>query len=321
MAEALGPDQSGYPPLVDIAEVDQFLRTHLGDGVTDVQSLRDGAWSRAFSFRISGQARVARFSATADDFEKDRVAAKYASADLPIPRIFDISRAPGGFCAVSERAFGDSLDDLDGERMRRVLPSLFATLDAARAVDLSTASGYGWWDASGNAPHATWAAALLATADPANATKIPGWRAALDQSPTGSAAFVETYARLEQLVEMVPNTRYLVHSDMLNHNVLVEGDHVSAVLDWGNAMAGDFLYDIALIDFWSPWYSAWNGISIQQEAARHYAAIGLDVPRYAERIRCYQVHIGLDHLAYNAFMGRWDELDRVARHTLAVVRD
>lgn len=305
---------------MDIAEVTSFLRARFGDNIADVHALRDGAWSRAFSFRLDGQARVARFSASDGDFRKDQIAARYASPDLPIPRILDISETPDGFCAVSEQAFGDSLDDLDGERVRRVLPSLFAALDATRAVDISAGTGYGGWDASGSAPHTTWAAALLATADPATATKIPGWRAALDQSPTGSAAFVETYARLEQLAEVVPNTRYLVHSDLLNHNVLVAGDHISAVLDWGNAMTGDFLYDIALIDFWAPWYPAWDGISIQQEAARHYAAIGLNVPRYAERIRCYQVHIGLDHLAYNAFMGRWDELDRVARHTLAVVR-
>lgn len=306
---------------MDTTDITSFLRTRFGDEVADVQALRDGAWSRAFSFRLGGRDFVARFSASADDYKKDRVMAAHASADLPIPRILDISETLDGFCAVSERAFGDSLDDLDGPLLRRVLPSLFAMLDAVRAVDVAEATGFGSWDADGNAPHATWAGALLATGDPANATRIPGWRAALDLSPTGSAAFVETYSRLEQLVETIPNTRYLVHSDLLNHNVLVESDRVSAVLDWGNAMAGDFLYDIAQLDFWAPWYPAWDGIDIQQEAARHYAAIGLDVPGYAERIRCYQVHIGLDHLAYNAFKGRWDELDRLARHTLAVVRN
>ena len=312
---------------MDIAEVTSFLRSRFGDDVEDVHALRDGAWSRAFSFHLDGQARVARFSASDDDFQKDQSAAGYASAHLPIPRILDISEAPGGFCAVSERAFGDSLDDLDGERMWRVLPSLFAALDAARAIDISEGTGYGGWDASGNAPHATWAAALLATADPANddqspgwRSKIPGWRTRLEGSPTGAAAFDEAYARLEQLVEAIPETRHLVHADLLSHNVLVEGDHIAAVLDWGNAMAGDFLYDIAWFCFWAPWYPAWAGIDFRQEAARHYASLGLEVPGYEERLRCYEVHIGLDHLAYNAFMGRWDELERVAHHTLAITR-
>ena len=38
---------------------------------------------------------------------------------------------------------GEHIDGLDETRMRRVLPSLFAALDAMRAIDLSAASGFG----------------------------------------------------------------------------------------------------------------------------------------------------------------------------------
>ena len=107
---------------METAEISQFLRTRFGIGAADARPLRDGAWSQAFSFRLDGRDYVARFSAVRDDFEKDRVAAGYASADLPVPRVLDISDAPGGFCAVSERAFGTSLDDLDGDQMRSTLP-------------------------------------------------------------------------------------------------------------------------------------------------------------------------------------------------------
>ena len=49
--------------------------------------------------------------------------------------------------------------------------------------------------------------------------------------------------------------RHLIHSDLLNYNVLVADGRISAVIDWGCAMYGDFLYDLAWFEFWAPWYA------------------------------------------------------------------
>jgi hypothetical protein len=37
-----------------------------------------------------------------------------------------------------------------------------------------------------------------------------------------------------------------------------------------------------------------------------------------ERLRAYQIHIGLSSLAYNTFKERWESLAEVAARTLAV---
>ena len=102
--------------------------------------------------------------------------------------------------------------------------------------------------------------------------------------------------------------------------MLVSGDRITAVLDWGNAMLGDFLYDLAWLCFWSPWYPQWEGIDFRREAARHYESIGLDVPGFDERLRCCLLHVGLDGQAYSAFKQRWSDLDAVARRTLSIAR-
>ena len=75
---------------------------------------------------------------------------------------------------------------------------------------------------------------------------------------------------------------------------------------------------MAWFAFWAPWYLAWAGIDFAAEAARHYAAIGLDVPDLDARLQCYLVHIGLDAQAYNAYKGevRWPALEATARRTL-----
>jgi hypothetical protein len=52
----------------------------------------------------------------------------------------------------------------------------------------------------------------------------------------------------------------------------------------------------------------------------HYNAIGLDVPLLDERLRCYELHIGLTHLAYCAFVGhREEDLRAVARPTREIL--
>jgi hygromycin-B 4-O-kinase len=92
------------------------------------------------------------------------------------------------------------------------------------------------------------------------------------------------------------------------------------VIDWGCSMYGDFLYDLAWFIFWAPWYPRWRNIDFQREAARHYESIGLAVPHFEERLRCYQLHIGLTGQAYSAFKLRWADLEATSRRTLEVAR-
>jgi hygromycin-B 4-O-kinase len=294
--------------IVDVAHAEEFLATRLGMGV----------WSRAFAFRRAGRDYVIRFGAHREDFDKDRLAARYAGPALPIPRVVELGQAFGGHYAISERVLGGYLDDVDESQMRALLPSLFAALDAARLADLSGTTGYGLWGADGTAPQPSWRAALLDVAHDRPADRIHGWRERLLASPVGSGPFEEAYGHLLALADRVPETRHLIHSDLLHYNVLVEAGRVSGVLDWGCGMYGDWLYDLAWLCFWQPWYPAWRRIDFRAEAARHYAAIGLDVPLFDERLRCCQIHIGLASQAYQAYAGDWADLRDTVRCTLGV---
>ena len=69
-----------------------------------------------------------------------------------------------------------------------------------------------------------------------------------------------------------------------------------------------------------PWYPAWRDIDFAREARRHYASIGLEVPHFAERLRCYELHIGLAAQAYNAYKERWTDLEETAQLTLMLAR-
>jgi hygromycin-B 4-O-kinase len=303
------------------AAAEAFLLGRFGHDVRDVAPIGYGEWSRAYGFRHRGDDLVVRFGQYAEDFEKDRRAADYRSGALPVPLVTEIGEAYGGHYAISARAYGGFIDELDGDRMRSVLPSLLAALDAMRSVSLADSTGFGGWGADGTAPHPTWRAALHDVDSTATNDRLPDWRERLARSPTGIGPFEEALDGFRMLLPFCPDDRHLIHSDLLHFNVLVaDDDRISAIVDWGCAMYGDFLYDVAWFVFWAPWYPAWAGIDFRAEALRHYERTGLDVPHFEERLRCYQLHMGLDSLKYNAAMGRPDGLATVARRTLAVAR-
>lgn len=304
-----------------LRRAEAFLAARFGSDVGSVRLIGNGAWSRAYAFRRGASEYVVRFSAFEEDFAKDRLASTFDSPALPIPRVVELGESDGGFYAISEYVVGRPLDALSAAELRELLPSLFAALDAMRQADVSCSAGFGLWHADGNADSTSWHAWLLSVQEDTPTLRTHGWRARLAQSATGAEPFATGLRAMAALVPHVPAARHLIHSDLLNNNVLVAGARIAGLLDWGSALYGDFLYDIAWLSFCRPlWYPAWRGIDIAIEARRHYAAIGLEVPDFAARLRCYELHIGLGSQAYCAYMGRSDDLALVARHTLALAR-
>lgn len=296
--------------------VAEFLRERSGANVDGVRALSGGAWSQAFGFRRDGHDEVIRISDFDDAFRKDELATRWASRALPIPSVREVGSVGDGFFAISERMAGEMLETIDGAHLRAVLPSLMETLDALRLADVSEFTGFGGWDAAGVGGYPSWRAMLLdaSTDDPARINH--GWSVRLAKSEVGDAPFVQAYSVLVSLVDYVPEARHLIHADFMNRNVVVAGDRISGVFDWGCGMYGDFLMDLAWIDFWTPWSPGWETVDLIAAAREHYRSIELHVPNFAERLRACQIFVGLDGMAYQAHKGLWSDLGPTANRTL-----
>lgn len=291
----------------------QFVAVRYG-AVADVEPLRQGLWSSAYGFQRGGDDLVIRFSGLNDDFEKDAFVSRRAPPELPVPRIVEIGEALGGWYAVSRRLAGRHLDALNADEVRGALPSLLGVLDGVREIDLAGTSGYGSWVDDGRGAKPSWRTETLEVDRSAS-----GWRERGAAAALAAEAFDSGLARLHELVVHCPEERHLVHSDLLHWNVLVEDERVTGLLDWGSSLIGDFVHDIAWLTFWSPWYPQWRGIEFARAARDHYSRIGLGVEEFDERLRCYELRIGLGNLDW--YLSRRDDvnLERVARriHALA----
>jgi hygromycin-B 4-O-kinase len=106
----------------------------------------------------------------------------------------------------------------------------------------------------------------------------------------------------------------------LSRNVLVDAHGVTALLDWGDSRYSDYLYDIAHLLYWWPCFTQWRNIDILREFEQNYKVKELDVQRFHERLWCYQMHIGLDSMAYHYYTKRWDNFEWSAKRTFEVAR-
>ena len=113
--------------------------------------------------------------------------------------------------------------------------------------------------------------------------------------------------------------RCLVHCDLINRNVLVSKDRISGVFDWGCSIYGDHLYDLAWFEFWAPWDPKLNIPYLRSELEQRWRDVGYAPEDKEARLMACYLHIGLDHLAYNAYLGDWTALVATAERMRTLV--
>lgn len=107
--------------------------------------------------------------------------------------------------------------------------------------------------------------------------------------------------------------RSLVHCDLINRNVFVHDAEISGVLDWGCSIYGDFLYELAPLIYWSPWYPRLDLEATARRFLKDWESGGEIIPDSQRRLRAALIHVGIEHIAYHAFLEDWESLAAVER--------
>lgn len=287
---------------VTLQQARAFLTRYWGAEPAASELLGAGAWSRCFGFRWEAEELVIRFGNHVADFHKDQRAYRYATPALPIPKVLDIGPAFAGYYAISSRVHGVPLESVSAAQWSTLLPAVVDALEALRLADLAATEHFGGWGLTGQGSHESWASYLLAVGDDTPDRRTHGWRQRLAAVPQGEAAFRWGFERLKQ-VAGVAAPRCLLHCDLTNRNVLVQPDRLTGVLDWGCSLYGDHLYDLAWFEFWAPWTPNLDVPALRSALEKRWQAVGYVPAEQTARLAACYLHIGLDHLAYNAYTG------------------
>ena len=295
-------------------QIDRFLIDRFGP-VADLVTLQAGGWSSAYGFMADATEWVLRVGHHRHDYEKECVAATWRAPGLPVPEVLEMGDALGCHYIVTRRHHGTKLADLEPSRVADAIERLVEVLAAIRRVELP-GHGFGIWLAPEvDAPAASWSEYLCSVAH-RDEVRLVEWRAKLSRHQRGSDAFRVGSSKLEAAADAFPEVRGLVHADLLLNHLIGPDGSITAVFDWGNALAGDPLYDIAWIVYCIPWFPAIDRRQVLELARRHFPDDDLD-----RLLPLYEVHIALGELQYAAFRddvaGMDGATDRLERLTAA----
>jgi len=284
--------------------------------------IKGGEWSAAYKFYNENQPFVIRLSHTPENFFRDRVAAQWSTQNLPVPQIIKIDQYKDQHYAISPFYCGEALEKLSASELAQTIPGFLLMMTAMQSIDLSTVAGFGSLTPDGQGTYQSWSEALLDVANDHPESLTHGWKKILAEDQKAKRMFDHFYNILTELVQYCPEHKNLIHNDLLYQNLLVDNHRISAVIDWGCAMIGDPLYDIATFAFFEPWYPVFTQVNLIERMQQSYIEQSLNRRNFSQRLTACQIHLALGNIAYCAFsdgkhdlyqhINRLEELFRVA---------
>ncbi len=197
---------------------------------------------------------------------------------------------------ISQKMPGRGLQSLTKAEYIAALPSLIETLFAIHQTNVQDWRHYGWIGDDGEGRFPTWQSFIGRVSEEERPDGFYGqWHTLFQTTFLERDFFEQVYQRMMDLLQFCPPERWLVHGEYGYNNVLVENGRVTAVLDWTDAMYGDFVYDIAAMDFWLP-----KDLELPRRIEQYYAGQGMAIANYAQRITCYKCCGGLDAMRFFA---------------------
>ncbi len=298
--------------------VSRFLQSLDYHAATNIVPASGGDWSQAFFFESDGLSKVIRFSQANEDFLKDKFTHRFNSPNLPIPQVEEVGKAFDGYYAISPKIEGEMIDNLSKEKMQLLVPDILSLFNALRTTDLSGTTGYGGWDSQGTGSSSGWQE-FLTSVNQYDPTSRVDWRAGLASRPETNQLFDTVYQAMIALLKYCPEERHLIHNDLLHFNLLTKHSKIVGVIDWGCSLYGDFLYDLAMFDLWQFYYPSMVGIDWKGVAKKYFDDLGVNLPNFEERLRCYQCHLALDAIKYTVFKNNEKDLSLIANRILEII--
>jgi hygromycin-B 4-O-kinase len=156
-------------------------------------------------------------------------------------------------------------------------------LERIQSIDIHAYQKYGYWGSDGHATGDSWKDPVVSQVTAPQSK----WAEVVRSSESDRKLYEKVQRRVIELVDSCPEDRHLLHGDFGFNNILVQGNVITGVLDWGDSQYGDFLYDVAWMDYFS-----WK-FSYSEAYLRYYEEREGAPANYKERLLCYKLWVGL----------------------------
>jgi hygromycin-B 4-O-kinase len=289
----MSENNSTHKTKIKVDEVKRFLENFYNTEIFNFKKIIGGEGSQAFSYSVNNNNFIIRINkGSGENFLKDQFACEnFRNEKLPIPKILQIGELENKmkYC-ISEMVIGVDVRDVKDEEFEKLLPNLFETLEEIHKVDISTFLNFGKFGINKMGNRKSWKEYLQSLGEHTS-----------DLFTSGSLEkdFWDKYFEIySKLIKFCPEEKYLLHGDFSGGNVISKNEKVAGVIDWEQVMIGDFLYDIAWMDFWR------EDFDYKKYYYEKYKNSNKNLKNYNERILCYQLEIGLDALSFYAYSGQ-----------------
>ena len=289
-------------PAVDQDQVLALLSQHFSEPINNLAPVEGGQVARTFAFRAGEQEYIVRFNKdnmlTSNFPKEEYVYRKLAAIRIPMPPIVQVGRLGELHFAISRKLQGRMLEQHTPQEVEQMFPQLIDLLDAIHRIDVSDTHGYGTFGYHGNGLSSSWREYILLVGREEDERDYFGkWYHLFDDTFLERDLYNDLYRRMKGLLDYCLEERYLLHGGYSLRNILAQDGRVTGILDWIDAKYGDFVYDIAYLDYWCDW------LRVSERFQEYYQAQQREVPFYAERILCYQCHHALGGLRFFAVSG------------------
>lgn len=285
-----------------------FLKRNFNDQIIGLTPIEGGERSKAFYFMSNDKKYVFRKNSSDVGFLKDKYAFENFRGTVPIPKIIKIGVFENFYYAISEFYEGVSLSNKDLFISDKLINNLFKTLDSIHSIKKTNYS-FGLADINGVAKYKSWNDWVLKknTLVTKKDGKFYTWNDIKNINFVDKTIIDKLIKEIKELLPFVPNISHLIHGDFATGNVLVFGNQITGVIDWNEFGWGDFLYDIAWLDFWT------SNIDIVDAYKAHLKDNKRVVLNYKERIRCHKLFICLTALGLYAAIGKKDIYEDIVK--------
>lgn len=204
-----------------------------------------GEFSQAFFLDVNDLNLILRLNSHTNlGFQKEQIV-NLEDQNIPTPKIHEIGNFDEKtYYCMSEMIEGKALRDVSDQENIATFPDLFLHMNK---IHLSTidGQGYGKWDANKLGKYSSWEEQMI------EYMELDSWVTLSEKCKFLQIDVLESLKNeFYTLNKFLKNYSYFLHGDFGRSNILVKNRKITGIIDWSEAMFGDFLWDLAWLSFW-----------------------------------------------------------------------